>query len=105
MLRKIALVAGLVVMGLSSQARAALLFLGPGACRSASGAAGSFDVHKNVSWPQCTLHCVTLPTCRAVEYTMFANGTTNCEVHKKSISSVTSSDFTAGHLNTCWLNN
>jgi hypothetical protein len=104
MLKKIALMAGLLVTGFASQAHAVLSLLGNGGCRLAVGGQGTFSTHPNVSWQTCRSLCLNQPTCRAVEYAIKRSGATNCEVHTKAISSVASNDLSLNSSASCWLN-
>lgn len=102
MMKTIALIFGLLTMGVASQAYADLYHLGAGGCRTPAGGQGIYSVHPDVSWQGCRNLCVQNSQCKAVEYNLRHNGTTNCEVHTQPINHTTGYVYTRDHITTCW---
>lgn len=102
MVKTIALIVGLLIMGVAPLAHADLYHLGAGGCRTPGGGSGTYVLHQQVSWAQCRLLCHQNNQCKAVEYTIRYNGVSNCEVHTAPINQTTGWDYNRQSNTSCW---
>lgn len=102
MMKTIALIFGLMTMGLTTHAYADFFHLGAGGCRTPTGGHGTYTVAHNVSWSECRTECISTPNCKAVEYGIHYNGISNCEVHTSPINHTSGYQYNRQRSVSCW---
>lgn len=104
MLKKMALIAGLLSTGVASQAYAEdFVNLGPGGCRTPTGGMGTVTTYPNYTWAQCQSRCASTSGCKAIEYSIMADSSTSCEVHTSVINHTGNTDIRYDSATSCWL--